>query len=145
MTTTLSETTVHRDLVGLKTSTHRGSFIDDLTAFATQHQAQHWRGTFAEFLHDILPKDPSKLTRSSHQYVYDMLCAYRDAPRVVRGTGEPEPTATALFAGELFGIDSALERVIDYFKAAAAGTAVGRQVFARDPAEAGSRGIQPHR
>src|SRR6187549_1225447 len=129
MTTTLSETTVHRDLMGLKTSNHRGSFIDDLTAFATHHQAQHWRGTFAEFLHDILPKDPSKLTRSSHQYVYDMLCAYRDAPRAARGTGEPEPTATALFAGELFGIDSALERVIDYFKAAAAGSDVGRRLL----------------
>jgi len=130
MTTTLSENTVHRELVvGLKTSNHRGSFIDDLTAFATQHQAQHWRGTFAEFLDDILPKDPSKLTRSSHQYVYDMLCAYRDAPRAARGTGEPEPTATALFAGELFGIDSALERVIDYFKAAAAGSDVGRRLL----------------
>src|SRR6185436_2375135 len=129
MTTTLSDTAVHRDLMGLKTSHHRGSFIDDLTAFATQHQAQHWRGTFAEFLSDILPKDPSKLTRSSHQYVYDMLCAYRDAPRITRGTGEPEPTATALFAGELFGIDSALERVIDYFKAAAAGSDVGRRLL----------------
>ena len=129
MTTTLSDTAVHRDLMGLKTSHHRGSFIDDLTAFATQHQAQHWRGTFAEFLDDILPKDPSKLTRSSHQYVHDMLCAYRDAPLRVRGTGEPEPTATALFAGELFGIDSALERVIDYFKAAAAGSDVGRRLL----------------
>ena len=129
MTTTLSENAVHREIFGLKTSTPRGSFIDDLTAFATQHQAQHWRGTFAEFLRDILPKDPSKLTRSSHQYVYDMLCAYRDAPRIERGTGDPEPTATALFAGELFGIDSALERVIDYFKAAAAGSDVGRRLL----------------
>src|SRR5690349_2704698 len=58
-----------------------------------------------------------------------MLCAYRDAPRHARGTGEPEPTATALFAGELFGIDSALERVIDYFKAAAAGSDVGRRLL----------------
>src|SRR5687768_537794 len=129
MTTTLSENAVHRDLVGLKTSHQRGSFIDDLTAYTTQHQAQHWRGTFAEFLQDVLPKDPGKLTRSSHQYVYDMLCAYRDAPRGERGTGQPEPTATALFAGELFGIDSALERVIDYFKAAAAGSDVGRRLL----------------
>ena len=39
------------------------------------------------------------------------------------------PTTTALFAGELFGIDSALERVIDYFKAAAAGSDVGRRLL----------------
>src|SRR5688572_32156816 len=129
MTTTLTENSVHRDLVGLKTSNPRGSFIDDLTAFATQHQAQHWRGTFAEFLQDILPKDPSKLTRTSHQYIYDMLCAYRDAPRPDGERGQQTSSATALFAGELFGIDSALERVIDYFKAAAAGSDVGRRLL----------------
>src|SRR6185295_4715695 len=130
MTTTLSENTVHRDLVvGLKTSNHRGSFIDDLTAFATQHQAQHWRGTFAEFLHDVLPRDPSKLTRSSHQYIYDMLCAYRDARPRDGKAGDTSNSPTTLFAGELFGIDSALERVIDYFKAAAAGSDVGRRLL----------------
>jgi serine protein kinase len=75
MTTTLSEFGVHREILSPRASTHRGTFIDDLAAFATQHQAQHWRGTFAEFLQDILPSDPGKLTRTSHQYVYDMLCA----------------------------------------------------------------------
>jgi hypothetical protein len=130
MTTTLSESAVHREMVSPRVATQRGSFIDDLTAFATQHQAQHWRGTFAEFLRDILPLDPSKLTRSSHQYVHDMLCAYRDAPRRDDSTDEQAPrTVTALFAGELFGIDSALERVIDYFKAAAAGSDVGRRLL----------------
>jgi len=39
------------------------------------------------------------------------------------------PSPKALFAGELFGIDSALERVIDYFKAAAAGSDVGRRLL----------------
>jgi serine protein kinase len=128
--TTLSESQVHWEMAP-RGGTPRGSFIDDLAVYATQHQAQHWRGTFAEFLHDILPQDPGKLTRSSHQYVYDMLCAYRDAPRpdAAKANGEPSPTTTALFAGELFGIDSALERVIDYFKAAAAGSDVGRRLL----------------
>jgi serine protein kinase len=132
--TTLSESQVHWEMIASPrgaSGTHRGSFIDDLTSYATQHQAQHWRGTFAEFLHDILPKDPGKLTRTSHQYVYDMLCAYRDAPKPPGTTPSdaPAPTTTALFAGELFGIDSALERVIDYFKAAAAGSDVGRRLL----------------
>jgi serine protein kinase len=111
----------------------RTSFIDDLTAFATEHHAQHWRGTFAEFLHDILPKDPTKFTRSSHQYIYDMLCWYRDAREPAEESPDigplPKPTEKELFAGELFGIDSALERVIDYFKAAAAGSDVGRRLL----------------
>ena len=130
MTTTLSESQVHWEIAGQRPATPRGTFIDDLAIYATQHQAQHWRGTFAEFLHEILPKDPSKLTRSSHQYVYDMLCAYRDAPRREGAPAlQATPTTTALFAGELFGIDSALERVIDYFKAAAAGSDVGRRLL----------------
>ena len=154
--TTLSESAVHFEMQSERDTTQRGSFIDDLTAFASQHQAQHWRGTFAEFLHDILPEDPSKLTRSSHQYIYDMLCAYRDAQPHDGRAGDVVSSPKTLFAGELFGIDSALERVIDYFKAAAAGSDVGRrlaaaarpavrrQVVARDPAEAGARGVQPH-
>jgi serine protein kinase len=117
-------------MISPRAATLRGSFIDDLTAYATQHHAQHWRGTFAEFLHDVLPKDPARLTRTSHQYIYDMLCAYRDAPRAdAERTQQTPATPTALFAGELFGIDAALERVIDYFKAAAAGSDVGRRLL----------------
>src|SRR5688572_11386218 len=127
--TTVSESDVFREIISPRTATLRGSFISDLTAFATQHHTQHWRGTFAEFLQDILPKDPSKLTRTSHQYIYDMLCAYRDAPRPDGERGQQTSSATALFAGELFGIDAALERVIDYFKAAAAGSDVGRRLL----------------
>src|SRR5688572_29514120 len=115
----------HREMISHR---DRSSFIDDLTAFATEHQAQHWRGTFAEFLRDILPKAPTKLTRSSHQYIYDTLCWYRDAKiPTVSSPADAGLVASemALFAGELFGVDSALDRVIDYFKAAAAGSDVG--------------------
>src|SRR5690606_29279634 len=109
----------------------RSSFLEELTAFATQHRAQHWRGTFAEFLENIFAKQPTKYTRSAHQYIYDMLCWYRDANhanRVARDDGD-RPSAKDLFIGELFGIDSALERVIDYFKAAAARSYVGRRLL----------------
>src|SRR5256885_10829022 len=127
---TLSESlAAHREMNSLKAGS-RHSFIDDLAAFATEHRAQHWRGPFAEFLEDVLPKDPSKFTRSSHQYIYDMLCWYRDA-RLPSRVSEEDAAASekALFAGELFGIDSALDRVIDYFKAAAAGSDVGRRLL----------------
>ena len=122
---TLSESvTSHRDMNSLGEDS-RSSFLDDLTAFATEHNAQHWRGTFAEFLQDVLPDDPTKFTRSSHQYIYDMLCWYRDAqPRTEEIVSEKQ-----LFSGELFGIDPALDRVIDYFKAAAAGSDVGRRLL----------------
>jgi len=107
--------------------TSQESFLEDLTAFASEHRAKRWRGTFAEFLEDILPTNPICFTRSSHQYVYDMLCWYRDANDL---TGDGElASAKDLFTGELFGIDRALDRVIDYFKAAAAGSDVGRRLL----------------
>ena len=103
-------------------------FLDDLTAFASEHRAHHWSGTFAEFLEQILPEQPARLARSSHQYLYDMLCWYRDRNHV-HGETAQNAAATDLFKGELFGIDPALERVVDYFKAAAAGSDVGRRLL----------------
>src|ERR671919_1857578 len=38
-------------------------------------------------------------------------------------------TNERLFEDELFGIDDTLERVVDYFKAAAAGSEVGRRLL----------------
>ena len=90
-----------------------------------------------------------------------MLCWYRDArvpPAIAPAIGPPpKPTEKALFSGELFGIDDALDRVVDYFKAAAAGSDVGRRLLLLlgppsggksthgDPAQARARGVQPHR
>jgi serine protein kinase len=113
----------------------RNSLFDDLEIFASQHRTQHWSGTFAEFLEQIVPQNPGRYARTSHQYLYDMLCWYREAnaPEETLEPGAPldaKPSAaTTLFKGELFGIDSALERVTDYFKAAAAGSDVGRRLL----------------
>ena len=104
------------------------SFLDDLARFASEHRAQHWRGTFGDFLEDILPQNPGRFARSSHQYLYDMLCWYRDANTPPSNDGN-HGAATDLFTGDLFGIDQALERVTDYFKAAAAGSDVGRRLL----------------
>jgi len=101
-------------------------FIDELTSFASDHQISRWRGTFAEFLDDILSANPYRITRSSHQYIYDMLCWYRDQ----RTNDHPESANPKdLFIEELFGIDDALDRVIEYFKAASAGSDVGRRLL----------------
>lgn len=101
-------------------------FIDDLSSFASTHQTARWRGTFAEFLQDVLPSDPYRLTRTSHQYIHDMLRWYRDQRR----DGHPaSKSPTELFTEDLFGIDDALERVVEYFKAASAGSDVGRRLL----------------
>src|SRR5882672_8916451 len=105
---------------------HRqSSFVDSLSAFSRQHRAQHWEGNFGDFLTRILPPAATSLARSSHQYIWDMLRWYG---RTSEGKDEAS-RATELFRRELFGVDEPLARVVDYFKAAAAGSDVGRRLL----------------
>ena len=87
-------------------------FLRSLVDFTKEHRAARWTGTLAAFLEGLFPADPKGITRSSHQYMWDMMrCEER------------------LFDDELYGIDDTLERVRDYFKAAAAGSEVGRRLL----------------
>ena len=90
----------------------RSSLIRSLSEFTKQHRAANWAGTFASFLETVFPADSRGIARSSHQYMWDMMRAKAE-----------------LFSEELFGIDETLERVQDYFKAASAGSEVGRRLL----------------
>lgn len=102
----------------------RSKFVDSLTHYTQQHKAHHWSGTFAEFVEEVLPSNAQAVCRTSHQYVWDML-----RWKGYRGADEENAAAISLFSGELYGVDKALERVADYFKAAAAGSEVGRRLL----------------
>lgn len=104
----------------------RTSFVDSLSAFSRQHRAQHWEGSFNDFLTKILPGNPATLARSSHEYIWDMLRWYG---RTSNGGKDETTRALELFKRELFGVDEPLSRVVDYFKAAAAGSDVGRRLL----------------
>jgi serine protein kinase len=98
------------------------SFLQSLVAFTKEHRAAYWSGNFSEFVEKMLPTDPQGMARSSHQYMWDMI----------RWTGYEDDSGQfrcKLFEDELFGIDEAIERVADYFKAAAAGSEVGRRLL----------------
>lgn len=109
-----------------RVSNHRESkFLDALTAFTQEHRARHWEGSFAEFVGSVLPQNPLLIARNSHQYIWDML------RWTARQNGEEpeEDVPRGLFSQELYGVDDALGRVVDYFKAAAAGSEVGRRLL----------------
>lgn len=112
------------DPTGAMSERHAG-FVESLGAFARQHRARAWQGDFGDFLTRVLPANPAGLARTSHQYLWDMLRWYgRESP------GDDEHLkARELFRRELFGIDAPLGRVADYFKAAAAGSDVGRRLL----------------
>jgi serine protein kinase len=106
-------------------SPRHAGFVESLTAFSRQHRAQHWEGTFGDFLTRILPPNATALARSSHQYMWDMLRWYG------RNSDGKDESARGreLFRRELFGVDEPLSRVVEYFKAAAAGSDVGRRLL----------------
>ncbi|NRR30584.1 serine protein kinase [Oxalobacteraceae bacterium] len=96
--------------------------LDSLQHYARQHQPPRWSGPFSRFVNDILPAAPQALARNSHQYIWDML----------RWSSEEDLQGRLrcrLFAEDLFGIDTAIERICDYFKAAASGSQVGRRLL----------------
>jgi serine protein kinase len=100
------------------------NFLDSLSAYSKQHRAQRWEGNFGEFLQQILTPNPAAFARSSHEYIWDMLLWHgREVP------GNEVQKACELFRRELFGVDEPLGRVVDYFKAAAAGSDVGRRLL----------------
>jgi serine protein kinase len=98
------------------------SLIQSLSEFTKEHRAAHWAGTFASFLEQIFPHDARGLARTSHQYIWDMMRAegFDDSQGRFR---------CQLFEDELYGINDTIERVVDYFKAASAGSEVGRRLL----------------
>ncbi len=102
----------------------KSKFIESLGSYAQTHKARHWKGTFGEFLEDILPKNPDGICRNSHQYIWDML-----RWKAGRSANGKRDAAISLFSSELYGVDDALERIANYFKAASAGSEVGRRLL----------------
>jgi serine protein kinase len=98
------------------------NFLQSLSAFSNEHRAAYWQGPFAEFLEKILPGQPAAIARTSHEYIWDMI-------RSEGGLTEEGKFRCKLFEDELFGIGETLERLIDYFKAASAGSEVGRRLL----------------
>lgn len=105
-------------------STNRKDLLESLHTYTNEHRARYWEGTFGEFLDNILPAAPELTARNSHEYIWDMLQWYSKK----NDDGE-ETNLNSVFSHELFGIDSALNRVVEYFKAASAGSEVGRRLL----------------
>lgn len=103
-------------------SKQQDDFYQSLVAFTKEHQVTRWSGPFSDFLGKIVAADPQGVARTAHQYMWDMIRWTRTGD----GRGD---LPCKLFDDELFGIDESIERVVDYFKAAAAGSEVGRRLL----------------
>ncbi len=99
-------------------------FVDSLEAYTRDQQSLQWEGTFGAFLREIFPTAPRELARSSHQYLWDMICWHG-----VESATEGQPDRYRLFADDLYGMEEPLERIANYFKAASEGSEVGRRLL----------------
>src|SRR5690625_3905434 len=97
-------------------------FLESLSTFTREHRARYWEGDFATFLEEIVTAAPGRMARTSHEYFWDML-------RWTRRRDERDHGTDQLFSNDLFGIDASLQRIVDYFKAASAGSEVGRRLL----------------
>ncbi len=84
-------------------------------------EGQSWEGTFEEYLNMVI-KDPDP-ARYSHARIYDMI---QWAGALPGPDGVPE---YKLFAGEIFGLERALDRVVQFFHAAAQGLEVRKRIL----------------
>lgn len=92
-----------------------------IDAHLAAHQAASWTGTFRDYL-PLVIANPA-LAQRAHSRLYSMI----------RGGGvttdDDGAEHYAFFKHDLFGIDGPLARVVEYFKAAAMGSDVGRRIL----------------
>jgi serine protein kinase len=92
-----------------------------IDAHLLQQHLAPWEGTFRDFLALVI-QQPA-LAQRAHTRIYNMIKAagsYVD---------EADKERYHFFDQELFGIDEPLARVVEYFKAAAMGSDVGRRIL----------------
>ena len=99
------------------------AFLSELgrSATADEYRHEHWEGSFDEYL-DLVRRDP-KITRTSHQRLYDMVTAYGS---YTIEQGKEQLTRYRFFddpdnAGQdaIFGLTKSLSELVNVFKSAA--------------------------
>jgi serine protein kinase len=92
---------------------------------------QHWEGSFADYL-DIVSKTPL-VARNAFQRVYDMITSYGSEKYtvlkkdIVRYNFFSDPIDSG--ADAVFGLDSAVERLVDLFQSAAQGLGTEKRIL----------------
>ena len=92
-----------------------------IDAHLQQQRFEPWEGTFRDFLALVI-QQPS-LAQRAHTRIYNMIKAAGSH------VDEMDKERYHFFDQELFGIDEPLAQVVEYFKAAAMGSDVGRRIL----------------
>lgn len=88
---------------------------------AKKYEVNHWEGTFRDYLPLVI--EHPKLAQLAHARIYDMVRSYGI------DIDEHGNERFNFFTRELFGIDDSLAKVVEYLKAAAMGSDVGKRIL----------------
>jgi len=97
------------------------SILEKIEAHVQTYRLAAWEGTFRDYLTLVLQQPD--LAQRSHARLYRMI---QTAGVHVDEAGKEH---YAFFEKDLFGIDGPLAKVVEYFKAAALGSDVGRRIL----------------
>jgi serine protein kinase len=86
-----------------------------------KHRVSYWEGTLRDYIHLVL--EHPQLAQLAHARVYNMVRSYGV------DVDDQGNERFHFFERELFGIDEALAKVVEYLKAAATGSDVGKRIL----------------
>jgi len=90
-----------------------------------EHEALRWEGTFRDYF-ELVAQNP-RVAQLSHARINDMVHA-AGIERLNEGT-QHEILSYKFFAGELFGIEEPIARIVEYFKSAAQRLEVRKRIL----------------
>ncbi len=101
------------------------NITERLETLRREREALHWEGSFRDYF-ELVSQNP-RLAELSHARVNDMIHA-AGVEKLGEGTRD-ETTHYKFFAEELFGIEEAVARIVEYFKSSAQRLEVRKRIL----------------
>ncbi len=92
-----------------------------LEEYRTREKELSWEGTFSDY-YEIVTRNP-RLARLSHARVYDMIMAAGTGP------GANDKSSYNFFDKDVFGLESSLQQIVEYFQSAAQRLEVRKRIL----------------
>jgi serine protein kinase len=104
---------------------HRFNISERLEDLRREREALRWEGSFRDYF-ELVAQNP-RVAQLSHARINDMIHA-RGVEKLNEGTRD-EVARYNFFAGELFGIEEPIARIVEYFKSAAQRLEVRKRIL----------------
>ena len=99
------------------------SILEKITAHLEAHREVLWEGLFRDYLSLVLHNP--ELAKHAHARLYAMI----RAAGIRTDDTDDKVQHYGFFDHDLYGIDEAIAKVVEYFKAASLGSDVGRRIL----------------